>query len=172
MSAAARGFPIQLAAELTGVTPRTLVNWCARDFVEPSVSRGRTGPGGERLYSFRDLVAIRVADDLRSRGMDVRNLRPAVDYIRSRDGLELDGVVSIDVFLLSDGRTFREVPFGPTFGELVRGAMQFKPRGPYSMLFIPFGKFVHELQTKVRAQGALRRVPPEPLPSKQPSNRR
>jgi hypothetical protein len=105
------------------------------------------------MYSFRDLVAIRVADDLRSRGIDVRHLHSAVDYIRKREGLDLDLVLPPDTFLLSDGATFREVQCGPRFGALMRGAMQFAPTGPYSMLFIPFAKFVHELQTKARARG-------------------
>jgi DNA-binding transcriptional MerR regulator len=153
MNVAARGFPTHLASQLTGVTPRTLLNWCTRDFLKPSVSPGRTGPGGERMYSFRDLVAIRVADDLRSRGIDVRYLHPAVDYIRKREGLDLDGVVPPDTFLVSEGLTFREVQFGPRFGEYVREAMQFAPSGPYSMLFIPFAKLVRELQTKARALG-------------------
>ena len=153
------------ASELTGVTPQTLLNWCTRDFLKPSVSPGRTGPGGERMYSFRDLVAIRVADDLRSRGIDVRYLHSAVDYIRNREGLELDRVLPADVFLLSDGRTFREVQFGPTFGERVLGAMQFAPSGPYSMLFIPFSKFVHEIQTKARACSQSAAVTPRPYPA-------
>jgi hypothetical protein len=154
MSAAGPGFPAHVASELTGVNPRTLLNWSTRNFLKPSVSPGRTGPGGERMYSFRDLVAIRVADDLRTRGIDVRYLRPVVDYIRERKGLELDGVVPVDMFLLSDGRTFREVQFGPRFGELVRGALQFQPTGPYSTLFIPFAMFVHELQAKARSLSA------------------
>jgi hypothetical protein len=165
MSVTPHGFPTHLASELTGVTPRTLLNWCTRDFLKPSVSPGRTGPGGERMYSFRDLVAIRVADDLRSRGIDVRYLHSAVDYIRNREGLELDRVLPADVFLLSDGRTFREVQFGPTFGERVLGAMQFAPSGPYSMLFIPFSKFVHEIQTKARACSQSAAVTPRPYPA-------
>jgi hypothetical protein len=106
------------------------------------------------MYSFCDLVAIRVVDDLRSRGIDVRYLRPTVDYIRARKGLELDGVVPADTFLITDGRTFRELQFGPSFGERVRGAFQFHRTGPYSMLFIPFAQFVHELQAKARGVSA------------------
>ena len=149
MSTADRGFPIHLAAELTGVTPRTLVNWCSRDFVKPSVSRGRTGPGGERLYSFRDLVAIRVADVLRRQGIDVRHLPLVVDYIRKRDGLELEQPLVADTILVSDGRGFREVQCTASLMEVRQGGVP----EPLSIVLIPFGELVNELQTKARAGG-------------------
>lgn len=149
MDTAARGFPIHLAAELTGVTPRTLVNWCAREFVVPSVSRGRTGPGGERLYSFRDLVAIRVADVLRQQGIDVRHLPLVVDYIRKREGLELDEPMVGKTMLVSDGRGFREVQCTASLMEVRQGGIP----EPLSILLIPFGELVNELQTKARTRG-------------------
>jgi DNA-binding transcriptional MerR regulator len=150
VSTAARGFPIHLAAELTGVTPRTLVNWCDRDFLQPSVSRGRTGPGGERLYSFRDLVAIRVVDVLRRQGIDVRHLPRVVDYIRKRKGLELDRPIVSDTILVSDGRGFREVQCTASLLEVRQGGVP----EPLSIVLIPFGELVNELQTKARARGA------------------
>ena len=149
MSTADRGFPIHLAAELTGVTLRTLVNWCSRDFVKPSVSPGRTGPGGERLYSFRDLVAIRVADVLRRQGIDVRHLPLVVDYIRKRDGLELEQPLVADTILVSDGRGFREVQCTASLMEVRQGGVP----EPLSIVLIPFGELVNELQTKARAGG-------------------
>ena len=150
MSTAPRGFPIHLAAELTEVTPRTLVNWCDRDFLQPSVSRGRTGPGGERLYSFRDLVAIRVVDVLRQQGIDVRHLPRVVDYIRKRKGLELDQPIVSDTILVSDGRGFREVQCTASLLEIRQGGV---PQ-PLSIVLIPFGELVTELQTKARARGS------------------
>jgi len=149
VSTADRGFPIHLAAELTGVTLRTLVNWCSRDFVKPSVSPGRTGPGGERLYSFRDLVAIRVADVLRRQGIDVRHLPLVVDYIRKRDGLELEQPLVADTILVSDGRGFREVQCTASLMEVRQGGVP----EPLSIVLIPFGELVNELQTKARAGG-------------------
>ena len=150
MSTADRGFPIHLAAELTGVTLRTLVNWCSRDFVKPSVSPGRTGPGGERLYSFRDLVAIRVADVLRRQGIDVRHLPLVVDYIRKRDGLELEQPLVADTILVSDGRGFREVQCTASLMEVRQGGVP----EPLSIVLIPFGELVTELQAKARARGS------------------
>ena len=167
MSTADGGFPIHLAAKLTQVTTRTLVNWCDREFLTPSVSRGRTGPGGERLYSFRDLVAIRVADVLRRQGIDVRHLPRIVDYIRKREGLELDQPRMADTILVSDGRGFREVQGSASLLEIRQGGAP----EPLSIVLIPFGELVNELQTKARR--AIRRVnPARSLPRQQPSNRR
>jgi len=151
MGAPARAFPTHVASQITGVTPRTLLNWCCRDFLKPSVSPGRTGPGGERLYSFRDLVAIRVADVLRQQGIDVRHLPRVVDYIRMREGLELDQAVAASTILVSDGRGFREVQCSASFLEIRQG-------GTLSIVLIPFGELVNELQSKARALGLLRRV--------------
>jgi DNA-binding transcriptional MerR regulator len=159
VSTAARGFPIQLAAKLTGVTPRTLVNWCDRDFVKPSVSRGRTGPGGERLYSFRDLVAIRVADVLRQQGIDVRHLPLVVDYIRKRKGLELHQPIDGDTMLVSDSRGFREVQCTASFVEVRQGGVP----EPLSIVLIPFGELVNELQTKARALDSRAARTPVPV---------
>jgi DNA-binding transcriptional MerR regulator len=152
------GFPIHLAAKLTRVTTRTLVNWCDRDFLTPSVSRGRTGPGGERLYSFRDLVAIRVADVLRQQGIDVRHLPRIVDYIRKRKGLELDQPIVGDTILVSDSRGFREVRGTASLMEVRQGGVP----EPLSIVLIPFGEIVNELQTKARAPRS--RAARAPLP--------
>jgi DNA-binding transcriptional MerR regulator len=153
------GFPIHLAAKLTRVTTRTLVNWCDRDFLTPSVSRGRTGPGGERLYSFRDLVAIRVADVLRQQGIDVRHLPRIVDYIRKRKGLELDQPIVGDTILVSDSRGFREVRCTASLMEVRQGGVP----EPLSIVLIPFGEIVNELQHKARARGS--RAARAPLPA-------
>jgi DNA-binding transcriptional MerR regulator len=148
MGAPARAFPTHVAAQLTGVTPRTLLNWCCREFLKPSVSPGRTGPGGERLYSFRDLVAIRVADVLRRQGIDVRHLPLVVDYIRKREGLELDQALGANTFMVSDSRGFREIQCTASLLEVRQGGIP----EPLSILIIPLGEIVTELQTKARAR--------------------
>jgi len=149
MDAADDGFPTHVAAELTEVTPRTLLNWCTRDFIRPSVSPGRTGPGGERMYSFRDLVAIRVADILRHTGIDVRHLPLVVEYIRNREGLEVDQPFAADRYLVHDSGGFRELHGTVSLIEVRQGGIPL----PLSILVIPLGEIVTRLQAKVRARG-------------------
>ena len=42
------------------------------------------GTGTARLYSFADLVALRVARQLRAAGFSLQSLRQVVDYLRER----------------------------------------------------------------------------------------
>jgi hypothetical protein len=143
-----RSFPTHIAAELTDVSPRTLLNWCTRDFIRPSVSPGRTGPGGERLYSFRDLVAIRIADILRQSGIDVRHLPLVVEYIRKRDGLEVDEPFDADLYVVHDSRGFRELHGSVPIMDVRQGG---SPE-PISILAIPLGEIVNDLQRKARTR--------------------
>ncbi|RYD60613.1 MAG: MerR family transcriptional regulator, partial [Verrucomicrobiaceae bacterium] len=42
----------------------------------------------DRLYSFADIVALRVVKKFRDRGFSLQALRRVADYLRGRDGLE------------------------------------------------------------------------------------
>ena len=79
-------FPIALAAEITGVSAQTIEIWDRRDFLKPSI-RGALSPERSRSYSFADLVAIRVVDELHRGGMELRHMRRIVDHLRARKDL-------------------------------------------------------------------------------------
>lgn len=68
------------ARALTGVSLRRLQYWDETDFIRPSVA-AREGRGSPRLYSFRDLVALRIAARLRSQLslQALRKLKNALD---------------------------------------------------------------------------------------------
>ncbi len=59
-------FTSREAQRLTGLSTRRLQYWDETDFVRPSVA-ARQGRGSPRLYSFRDIVQLRVAALLRDR---------------------------------------------------------------------------------------------------------
>lgn len=54
------------AAALTGVSKRQLRHWASTDFFKPSLSLDDDGLAGLRLYSFRDLVCLKVINALRN----------------------------------------------------------------------------------------------------------
>ena len=58
------GFTSHQATRLTGCTPRQLRYWDQIGLVTPSVQQTGGRPGVPRLYSFRDLVALRVVKSL------------------------------------------------------------------------------------------------------------
>lgn len=87
-------------ARLAGVTDLTLHLWDRTGFLVPSVARGR-GTGSRRVYTFRDLVAARVAGELRAAGVTPQALRSVMTWIR-REGT-WDGAPG-DTYVVSDGR--------------------------------------------------------------------
>jgi DNA-binding transcriptional MerR regulator len=52
----------------------------------PSIADAR-GTGSERKYSFSDLLAFRVARELREAGVSTQSLRRIIDFLRTRKGL-------------------------------------------------------------------------------------
>ncbi len=65
MAGVVKAFTTREAQQLTGLTARRLQYWDETDFIRPSIA-ARKGRGSPRLYSFRDLVQLRVAAMLRS----------------------------------------------------------------------------------------------------------
>jgi uncharacterized protein (DUF433 family) len=71
------------ARRLTGLTVRQIQYWDELGFIRPSLTR-RKGRGRRRLYSFRDLVSLKVAADLR-RSVSLQLIRKVNDHLRRLD---------------------------------------------------------------------------------------
>jgi len=74
--------------------------------VQPSVQATGGRPGRRRLYSFRDLVALRVVRSLLDNGMSVQRVRRAWEYLRRT--AEMDVHLS-EVRLVTDGQSIFRV---------------------------------------------------------------
>lgn len=96
------GFTAQQATRLTGCTPHQLRYWDKVGLVSPSLQSTGGRPGRRRLYSFRDLVALRVVKSLLDNGMSVQRVRRAWDYLRRT--ADMDAHLS-EVRLVTDGHT-------------------------------------------------------------------
>ena len=77
-----RGFYSGEAADITGIPYRTIDHWARTGLITPSISEAR-GAGRSRLYSFKDLIALRVARELRDKGTSVQSLRKVIKLLRS-----------------------------------------------------------------------------------------
>lgn len=75
------------AARLSGVDLRTIAYWDTSAFIVPSV-RQASGKGTERLYGFRDIVALRAAGKLRRAGISLQALRKVVRFLQEYNGLD------------------------------------------------------------------------------------
>jgi predicted RNase H-like HicB family nuclease/DNA-binding transcriptional MerR regulator len=79
MSAA--GYNVRVVEKLTCLTHRQLVHWDKTGLIRPSVRQAR-GRGSRRVYSFEDLVELRVVARLREKGVSLQAVRKAVIYLR------------------------------------------------------------------------------------------
>jgi DNA-binding transcriptional MerR regulator len=136
------GFPAPLAAKLTGVTSAMLDNWERRGFLKPSIQPA-AGSTITRVYSFQDLVAIRVARKLKQEGVTLRALRTVVAYLCARSGLSATEALA-STSLVTDGHDVYEVNGDVSISTLRRP-------GQRMLLMIPLDEIVAELQANARA---------------------
>lgn len=80
-SMSASGFNVRTVERVTDLTHRQLVHWDKTGLIRPSVRAAR-GRGSRRVYSFEDLVELRVVAGLRDRGVTLQAVRKAVLYLR------------------------------------------------------------------------------------------
>lgn len=93
-----RGFGVAAVLKLTGVSYRNLDHWATTGLVRSSI-RPAAGKGTRRVYSFADLVALRVVKQLRAAGIPLQAIRRAVRYLQEHADSPLTTVA-----LVADGR--------------------------------------------------------------------
>ena len=91
------GYRGPTACSAAGITYRQLDYWARTGLVEPSV-RAAHGSGTQRLYSFRDILVLKVVKRLLDTGISLQQIRAAVQHLRDRGGADL-----AQVTLMSDG---------------------------------------------------------------------
>jgi DNA-binding transcriptional MerR regulator len=69
------------ACKIVGITYRQLDYWTRTGLVTPSIQPA-TGSGSQRLYSFNDLLQLRVIKSLTDAGASLQKVRQAIDYVR------------------------------------------------------------------------------------------
>lgn len=92
-----RGWRGPAACAVVGITYRQLDYWARTDLVQPSIASA-AGSGSVRLYSFHDLLVLRVVKRLLDAGISLANIRTAVSALRGRGVTDLSGLT-----LVSDG---------------------------------------------------------------------
>lgn len=95
------GFRAPQVCAVVGITYRQLDYWARTDLLRPSV-QGARGSGSQRLYSFGDIVQLKVVKNLLDAGMSLKRIRMAMEILRGE--LQSDRPLE-DVTLLSDGST-------------------------------------------------------------------
>jgi len=93
------GFRGPQACAIVGITYRQLDYWARTGLVRPEL-RDANGSGTQRLYSFTDLVHLRVIKNLLDTGVALPKIRRAIRYIADELRTPLENVT-----LMSDGKS-------------------------------------------------------------------
>jgi DNA-binding transcriptional MerR regulator len=109
------GYRGPTACSAAGITYRQLDYWARTGLIDPSV-RGATGSGTQRLYSFRDILLLKVIKRLLDAGVSLQQIRTAVQHLRARGTDDLTGVT-----LMSDGATVYECTSNDEVIDLLQG---------------------------------------------------
>ena len=80
-----QGYSSKRTAEIAGITYRQLDYWAREDIVRPSLTKA-SGSGSRRLYSYRDLLELRVIKTLLDSGIKLQQVRKGLDYMRDQLG--------------------------------------------------------------------------------------
>ena len=70
---------------VVGISYRQLDYWARTDLLRPSISEVR-GSGTQRVYSYRDLLELKVIKRLLDAGVSLQSARRAIDGLRSSGG--------------------------------------------------------------------------------------
>ncbi|MBQ0854154.1 MerR family transcriptional regulator [Streptomyces sp. NPDC057621] len=96
------GYRGPTACAAAGITYRQLDYWARTGLVEPSV-RAAYGSGTQRLYSFRDVVVLKIVKRFLDTGVSLQNIRTTVQHLKERGSCDLERMT-----LMSDGATVYE----------------------------------------------------------------
>jgi DNA-binding transcriptional MerR regulator len=109
------GYRGPTACAAAGITYRQLDYWARTGLVEATV-RPASGSGTQRLYSFRDILVLKIVKRLLDTGVSLQQIRQAVQYLRDRGVEDLAGIT-----LMSDGASVYECTSADEVVDLVQG---------------------------------------------------
>ncbi|MEX2588538.1 MAG: MerR family transcriptional regulator [Actinomycetota bacterium] len=108
------GFRGPQVCKIVGISYRQLDYWARTKLVEPSL-RAAQGSGSQRLYSFADLVDLKLIKNLLGAGVSLQRVRDAIDYLHAI-GHDLSGVT-----IASDGTSVYACKSPEEVFDLLRG---------------------------------------------------
>lgn len=109
------GFRGTVAHKVAGITYRQLDYWARTGLVVPEI-RQADGSGTQRLYSFRDVLLLRIVKRFLDVGISLQQIRVAIDHLRRRGVEDLT-----EITLLSDGFSVYECTSANELYDLSKG---------------------------------------------------
>ncbi len=136
-----QGYRGPQVCKIVGITYRQLDYWARTDLVRPSICDAN-GSGTQRLYSYTDLVELKIVKRLLDAGVALQSARKAIEYLRTQLGadlasahLVLDGPRAVlaqtndqIVDLLREGQgVLNVIALGPVMHDIEDGLAQVGP---------------------------------------------
>ena len=131
------GYRGPTACSAAGITYRQLDYWARTGLVEPSV-REASGSGTSRLYSFRDILVLKIVKKLLDAGISLQNIRTAIATLRDRGVGDL-----AQITLMSDGTTVYECTSTDEVVDLLQGGQ--------AVFAIAVGRHVRDVEGSLAA---------------------
>jgi DNA-binding transcriptional MerR regulator len=138
------------ACHAVTISYRQLDYWARTGLVVPSI-RDASGSGTQRLYSFRDMVVLKVVKRLLDAGVSLQNIRKAIEVLRLRGADDL-----AEITLISDGTTVYECRSPEEVVDLLQGG-----QGVFGIAISGAFKEI---------QGSLAELPAEPIAEAAPGD--
>jgi DNA-binding transcriptional MerR regulator len=98
------GFSGTRTAQIVGITYRQLDFWARTELVRPALV-DQSGSGSRRVYSYQDLLELRMIKDLLNSGIKLEAVRDVLNYLRQQVGTDISTahlVISGSQILLCD----------------------------------------------------------------------
>ncbi|MBI2264238.1 MAG: MerR family transcriptional regulator [Armatimonadetes bacterium] len=140
-----QGFTAKESARIVGLSYWQVDRWDRSGFIRPSLCRPERS-GKDRLYSFEDLIQLKVTRNLLKEGISLRKIRKCLGFLREK---------------LPIKKPFTEARIIP--GESTLFAITTEPRlvidtlnGGQLVLGLTLGKIVEELDGDIQSKNALR----------------
>ncbi len=130
------GFRGPTVCKIVGISYRQLDYWDRTSLVEPTFRKAE-GSGTQRLYSFDDIVRLKVVKRLLDTGVSLQKVRLAVEQLRS------GGSTLSETTLISDGKTVYALDDDAQLLDLLR-----RGQGVFALALDPV---VEELRGEVTA---------------------
>lgn len=134
------GFRGPQVCAIVGITYRQLDYWARTDLLKPSLAEAR-GSGTQRLYSYSDLLELKVIKQLLDAGINLREARRAVACLRN-GGADL---AAANLVLAGSGTVLARS--GEEIVDLLRGG-----QGVFNI--VPLAGVVGELDAAIVALGS------------------
>ena len=80
-----QGYSGKRTAEIVGISYRQLDYWARTDLIRPSLVDA-AGSGSRRLYSYRDLLELKVIKSLLDAGLKLESVRQVFSFLREQLG--------------------------------------------------------------------------------------